>query len=64
MVNKCDKNLGKSKLLGLEFSHLWIGQEVRFEVVESCGIHVEARISFIVSFVLQAIIYFFDLALL
>lgn len=34
MVNKCDKNLGKSKLLGLEFSHLWIGQEVRFEVVE------------------------------
>lgn len=43
MVNKCDKNLVKSKLLGLKFAHLWIGQEVRFEVVE-CMLKLESAL--------------------
>lgn len=44
MVNKCDKNLVKSKLLmGLEFAYFWIGQEVRFEVVE-CMLKLESAL--------------------
>ena len=43
MVNKCDKNLVKSKVLGLEFAHFWIGQEVRFEVAE-CMLKLESAL--------------------